>query len=154
MYATYTDYIEIYSEDIKEGFNRYAYEAGRYIDDMTTTLDGVRKLHVAFPCNPYDATAVKRCECELIHHIADIEKAGSVSADANGTHGGSIRSVSSGTESITYANEDNQVFKASSDEAYRKTWFNSVIRHYLSGICDRNGVNLLYGGVYPCTTIR
>lgn len=159
MYITYDDYTAIYADAaISEAdFNRLGFRAQRVLDDMTTGADGVRKLAVAMPTEDYARECVARCLCELIHTAAQVEAtraAGAAAKRADGTlaAAGAVASVSSGSESMTFASgsEVSSAIRdaAGSAEAERRL-YGSVIRDYLAGVSDANGVRLLYGGRYP-----
>lgn len=142
-------------------FNRLFWDAVRRLDVATTGIDGVRKLSVAFPTDKYDAEAVKRCACKLIHLYYKMEEAELVMSQVrgyteteNGLRGKIISSVSAGNESISYATGNNSsaatlIDKALADKAVQDKLFQDTIREYLSGVSDSNGVNLLYMGRYP-----
>lgn len=161
-YITYEDYTSIYgTEHAPEGrFNLYRIEASRLIDYMTTGVDGVSKLKEFYPTNEDDVLIVKTCICKLVDflwQVASIEdsaaNARGFMVDANGIHGKTIASRSAGNESISYASGDSSnataFDKAVSDVEARKAQMTDIVRTYLNGITDRNGVRLLYLGVYP-----
>ena len=135
MYITYEDYAGIYGEAAitEADFKRLGFRAQRVLDDLTTGVDGVRKLAVAMPTEEYAKECVVRCLGELIHLSAQVEAARNAGApvkQANGTVAAAIREA------------------AGSVEAERKL-YTSTIRNYLGGIDDANGVRLLFGGRYP-----
>ena len=71
---------------------------------------------------------------------------------AAGVISNSVRSVSAGGESITYgadSNADSELTKAAKSNGELKAYMFGIARHYLSGVSDDNGVNLLFGGCYP-----
>jgi len=116
------------------------------LDDWTTGIDGVRKLRVAFPTDPIDVAAIKRCVIELTKASADIDNIVQLSASGDG---GIVASKSSGSESISYRNDTSALLAAAKDADIREAYIGMIVRRYLSGRSDANGVNLLYGGVYP-----
>ena len=73
-YADYSRYTSIYGEgSISEiDFNRFSYDASRYMDYCTTGVDGVKKLKIAHPTDADDAEAVIRCACALIHDMSEM----------------------------------------------------------------------------------
>lgn len=154
-YVTIEDYKEIYSEEIPEKvFNTLEWEARKIVDNHTTGVDNVRKLRVAFPTAEDDAEAVKRCMCELIKLMYDIEQAQQRRSAGTGPAGavtsGPVTSVSSGSESISYATSGGTYIDAAvSDISARNRLLNDTVRKNLSGVWDANGVCLLYMGVYP-----
>lgn len=158
IYITYADYTDLYGGEIDEiTFNRLAFDACRKLDVHTTGVSGFRKLKYAFPTDEDDAEAVRRCACKIIHQMHQIEEAeaNAVSsrgyeATENGMRGKVITSVSSGSESISYAAGDSKTqtaFEAAiNDSVAREKLYADTIREALSGVADANGINLLYMG--------
>ena len=157
MYITYTEYADLYAP--VENFNVLCYEASRQIDRLTTGVDGVKKLKTAFPVDEDATRAVKYCTAKIINFLAQIQEAeqsaslgrGFVQTE-NGIQGKVISSVSSGNESISYATVSSQksaIDTALTDASAKDSMIRSMIREYLSGVTDVNGVNLLYMGRYP-----
>lgn len=161
MYVDYEYYTRLYGADaIKEAeFNRLSWDACKKVDYHTTGIDGVKKLKHFFPVDEDDAEAVKRCVCRLIDVMNQISLEEKTEMDAlgyvkkeDGTFQGKvISSVSSGSESIHYSvgKASTQVGKAVSDRNEREKLYMDIIKEYLSGVSDSNGVNLLYMGTYP-----
>ena len=153
-YIELDDYISLYG-DITEGeYERYSFKAKRIMDENTTGVDGFAKLVDAPPTDEDSLTAIKLCAAELINtlkQIGEIEKAGAMISREDGTMAPAmVSSVSSGSESISYSNTSGSaITAAASDFNARATLFTGIVRNYLSGIKDANGVNLLYMGVYP-----
>ena len=77
MYIEYEYYKTLYGDKAlaENEFNRLSWDAEREIDKATCGIDGVKKLKVAFPTNRYDAEVVKRCVCDLIDFLSQLEKA-------------------------------------------------------------------------------
>ena len=166
-YIDYEYFKSLYPEIPEADFNRLSWEACRKMDVLTTGIDNVKKLKVAFPTDEDDAEAVKRCACALVDILYQIkqaeETAKSVSGyteTENGLQGKVISSVSAGNESISYAvgksaTAETWLDKALSDSAELDKKLNGTIREYLSGINDANGVPLLYlGDKYPVWKLR
>lgn len=159
MYITYYDYKAIYwDEDVtEEDFNRLGFKAQRVLDDLTTGVDGVRKLAVAMPTEEYAKECVVRCLCELVNLSARVEatrNAGAAAKQADGTVAASnaVTSVSSGAESKTFASGSavsSAIRDAAGSTAAERQLYAATVREYLSGIEDANGVRLLFGGRYP-----
>lgn len=161
-YVSYEYYTSLYGSDSipDTDFNRISWEAEREIDKATTGIDNIRKLRVAFPVNDYDSETVKRCVCNLIrtmYQIDVISKSMEVGIGYEKTEGGMrgkiISSVSAGSESVTYGNGvtmQSTIGKAVSDVRERGRIYREIVTDALSGIKDANGVNLLYMGKYPC----
>ena len=154
MIANYTEYTALYGAEITEAeFNRIGYDIERFMDANTTGIDNVHKLYYAFPANVNDATAIKHCFCNLIHTQYEIEAYQAQLSGANGH--GAIASVSSGSESVSYARVSTVLDAAVNDMTARAKLYADKMRYYLSGVCDNNGVNILYMGGYPkCTRIQ
>lgn len=159
MYISFEEYTALYGTAEEEAFNLLAYEASRHIDRHTTGVDGVKKLKDFFPADEASAEAVKRCAAKLTNlllRIREAENAASVGRGyiqtENGLRGKVVTSVSAGNESVSYstgAAQASAVEAAASDLSVRENLIRGVIRAYLSGVQDANGVNLLYMGVYP-----
>lgn len=152
-YATYDEYLSIYgkSEYIESAFNRLNYEASRRIERQTTGI-GYNKLREAFPTDEDAAEAVLRCCCKLINTMAKIEDAqnstGFIKREDGTVMGSVVKSVSSGSESITYDTGNSSTVAAAGDKASRDLMYSDIISEYLSGYNDANGVPLLYMGTY------
>ncbi len=166
MYADYEFYSAIYGNSAipAADFYRLIWDADRKLDKETTGVDGVKKLKVAFPADADSAEAVRRCACKLVNLAYAIESAEKSASTANeyditenGLRGKVISSVSSGSESISYATSGTAstlVGKAVSDSAARDNLYRDAIEEYLSGVQDANGVNLLYMGPYPMGALQ
>lgn len=148
MLVSYAEFIEVYGSDALTltAFNRFEFDAEVILDDWTTGIDGVRKLRVAFPTDPVDVAAIKRCTIEMTKALADIDNIVQLSASGDG---GVVASKSSGSESISYRNDTSALLAAAKDASTREAYVGMIVRRYLSGRSDANGVNLLYGGAYP-----
>lgn len=161
-YVTFAEYQELYPNGASsQQFTTLSWEADRLLDKYTTGIDNVRKLQVAMPTEEYDLGAVKHCACALVnllYQLSTLEEAAFSAAGfvskADGTVvGKQISSISSGSESISYSSglgaSGSSIGNAVSDPTVREQLFDRTVKHYLSGIPDANGVNLLYMGVYP-----
>lgn len=163
-YVSYEEFCTIYGADVMDEpvFNRISWRASKIVDNITTGVDGYAKLKNAFPILEDDAMAVRYCVCEIINILGIIEKTenaaqtaqGYVSSDDGTVHSSLVSSVSSGSESVTYATGSNAIgntalAQAATSTERRDALIYNVAREYLSGVTDANGVNLLYGGVYP-----
>lgn len=163
MYIDLEYYAGLYGNIEQAAFNRLAFSACRKIDQNTTGADGFKKLQKAFPTDSYNAEAVKQCAAALIHYLADIEaaeKAATVERGYEETENGLRRKiisrVESGNEAISYMEPSGSSTisdKAAGDISARNTLLDNVIRTYLDGITDANGVSLLYMGPYPVKAV-
>ena len=159
MYLTFDEYTALYSPIEETVFNRLAYDACRCIDRYTTGIDGVKKLKTAFPMDEDFAQAVKYCTAKIINTLFQIQEAEESASmgrgytkTENGLQGKVVSSVSAGNESISFSSANagaSVIDKAVSDLPTRESLIKSIVREYLSGVQDANGVNLLYMGVYP-----
>ena len=151
-YITLEQYTELYDTIPAADFNRLAWDASKMIDNLTTGVDGVRKLEVAYPTAD---DAVIRCACRLVFVLYQIEQEEQSMTASSGAVGsvsaGMVSSMSSGSESISFKNVSSSYLTAAADPEAKRKLCNNIIREYLAGEVDANGVNLMYGGVYPCT---
>lgn len=153
-YVDFDFFKDIYKDVPEENFKNLEWEARRIIDACTTGIDNVKKLAVAYPIDLDDAETVKRCMCKLIKLIYDINTAeasrGAVQREDGTVVSGVVSSVSSGSESISYATSGGTAIDAAvGDIAARRSLMLHTVKEYLTGVTDANGVNLLYMGVYP-----
>ena len=161
-YVDYEYYKSLYGEKAipETDFKRLLWDAEREIDKATSGVDNVRKLKVAFPINEEDAETVKRCVCDLVEFLKQIEDAernansvGQYTERADGSlQGKVVSSVSAGNESISYAvgkSADTAISNAIKDLHSKDVAVYQFITNKLSGVSDANGVNLLFVGRYP-----
>ena len=159
LYADYQYFTELYGADVPEQtFNRLIWATSKILDHMTTGVDGYKKLEHAYPINPNDDEAIKRCVCELVQFAYEIEEAnkalGYVTNADGMVNSRMVSSRSSGAESISYVTGGNSVSKtaavaAAADDDIRRNMQTAMVRQYLDGVRDANGVNILYLGRYP-----
>lgn len=163
-YVDYEFYKTLYGEKsiLETDFNRLSWDACKRIDTATTTANSIKKLKIAFPTNEEDAEAVKRCLCELINISYKLERAeervnasqGFVQREDGTVSSKLVSSISAGNESISYSTTNNTsaatlIDKALSDKTAQEQLYRDTITKYLSGVTDKNGINLLYAGRYP-----
>lgn len=162
-YVNYEFYKTLYGEkSVSEtDFNRLSWDACKKIDAATTTVNGIKKLKIAFPTDEEDSETVKRCLCELINISYKLEQAeervnasqGFVQREDGTVSSKLVSSVSAGNESISYSINNTSaatlIDKALSDKAAQEQLYKDTITKYLSGVTDKNGINLLYAGRYP-----
>lgn len=153
MYLTYSEYTVMTGATISmTDFSRLEFDAEMVLDRHTTGIDNVRKLRVAFPTDDTDAQAIKRCMAALVDALTRFENADKTSVPTTGAVTlGAVSSVSSGSESISYAaGVDASAMAAGVKSiAGREAYCADVVRKYLSGREDANGVNLMFMGRYP-----
>ena len=158
MYISYSEYTALYEPIEDKVFSRLAFNASRYLDRLTAGVDGVKKLMVAMPTDEADKASVTHCAAHVINILLQIEEAeksaslgrGLIQAEG-GARGKVVSSVSAGNESVTYSTSagNTAIDAAIGNAAERDKLICDTIRHYLSGVKDSNGVNLLYMGAYP-----
>lgn len=156
MYVDYEYFSSLYGEQAlsEEVFNRFSWEACKVVDHHTAGVDGVKKLKYFFPVDEDDIEAIKRCICELIQTMQKINLAeqnitGYTIREDGSVQGRVVTSVSAGNESISYSVGKTAFDTALNDLALREKFYGDIVRRYLSGVADLNGVNLLYMGKYP-----
>lgn len=158
MYATAEKFAQLYPSAPSGTYERFAWDAQKALDNITTTVDGVKKLRIAFPTDEDDAEAVQRAFCAVVDALRQIADAQAAATAASGyvqTEGGyvsgGIRSISAGGESITYgvdASAETDITRAAKSAAATKSYIRELIEGYLRGARDDNGINLLYSGAY------
>ena len=156
MYADYDYYSTEYGGKMSaDDFKRFGRRAGRRIDGITGN-----KLQSAFPDNERDVEAVKDCVCELADFLWQIETCNTAAMESMGTvaqadgtvKGKVIKSVSSGSESVSYSDggsSSTAIMEAAKDKKVADAMVYGMVRDGLGGVPDANGVNLLYAGAYP-----
>lgn len=159
-YIDYEYYSFLYGEQgiTENDFKRLLWDAEREIDKATSGVDYVKKLKIAFPTTEHDAETVKRCICQLVNFIYELEKAEKnaflghqyIERPDGSMQGRIVTSVSAGNESISYGNAgENIISTALKSIEEREKVIYSFISSRLTGVPDANGVNLLYNGIYP-----
>lgn len=165
MYVNYEYYKSLYGDKAipESDFNRLSWDACRKLDIVTTGIDNVKKLKVAFPADEDDAETVRRCVCKLVEIASEIEQAeerikssqGYITREDGTVMSKQVASVSAGTESISYAmgsassSGSTLIDNVLADKTAQEKLYQDTVREYLSGVADANGVNLLYMGRYP-----
>lgn len=152
-YADYKFYIEKYYGDTvpESDFSKYAERASDRIDAITFD-----RLVNGFPEEERAVTKVKKAVCavaEALYQIdqikkASIESVGTVTREDGTVVSKAVSSISSGSESISYATGisttgiEDYALAASNEEEKLKLLRNKAIP-YLMNVNDRNGINLL-----------
>lgn len=127
--------------------------AEKWLSRASDELDGPTfgRLTFAFPTVEAHAEKVKKAVCaiaEALFYIDVQRRAASAQKAADGSYRGSVASISSGRESISYSNNSaatTYAAAAASTEA-QTSLINSIAVKYLANIPDAHGVNLLYAG--------
>lgn len=148
MIVNYYLFTNLYGTDSVDQatFNRLSWNAEKVVKDAVTGVDGICKLDFAFPDTEADVEAVKRCVCALIDIMAKIDRAEN-DAQSNKV----VKSVSAGNESISYDTNSGLIGAVLKDKTAQSKLYTDTVKEYLRGSKDKNGVNLLFSGVYPYT---
>lgn len=154
----YTDYKfytkKFFGKTIPESeFREYAERASDCIDNYT-----MDRLVDGLPENERAETKVQKAVCAVADEMYKIEQAKKASMDAIGTIqredgtvvNKTVSSVSSGNESISYANgnsQSNRYTVAANNVQEEKRILLEAAVSYLFNVTDDNGVYLLYRGI-------
>lgn len=162
-YADYEFYANsFYGSAVPEdNFLRLAGRASDWLD--TATFD---RLVDSLPSSERSQKKIKKAVCSLVEVLYQLEQAekqasaavsGSSSVEVGtGTSTGIVTSVSSGSESISYATpqqagasakEWSAVYAAAGDPKLENKLMLDTVRPYLMGVTTDEGVPLLYAGV-------
>lgn len=143
-YADYEFYKnEYYGNTIAESdFPKWADRASRQIDVFT-----FRRLLSAYPEDKYTDKQIKLCMCELAEKMMETDKYLKASALNEEGHAATVKSVSAGSESITYTTGETVYASVIKDERSRTAFYRVTLTEYLNGLTDANGICLLYVGV-------
>ncbi len=119
-------------------------------DEIDTLTFG--RLTFAFPTVEAHIEKVKKAVCavaDALFYIALQRKAASARLTDDGEYRGSVASVSSGRESISFSvnNTSASVYAAAAANATEQNMLiGKIVAKYLANIPDANGINLLYAG--------
>lgn len=143
-YADYEFYKnEYYGDTIAESdFPKWADRASRQIDVFT-----FKRLLSAYPEDEYTDKQIKLCMCDLAEKMMETDKYLKASALNEDGHAATVKSVSAGSESITYATGETVYASVIKDERSRTAFYRVTLTEYLNGLTDANGICLLYAGV-------
>ncbi len=143
-YADYEFYKnEYFGDTIAESdFPKWADRASRQIDVFT-----FRRLLSAYPEDEYTDKQIKLCMCELAEKMMETDKYLKASALNEEGHAATVKSVSAGSESITYTTGETVYASVIKDERSRTAFYRVTLTEYLNGLKDANGICLLYVGV-------
>ena len=148
-YADLTFYKDSFFGDVltDKNANKWLSLASDEIDTLT-----FGRLTFAFPTVEAHIEKVKKAVCavaEALFYIDLQRKAASAQVTDEGTYRGSVASISSGRESISYSvnNASASVYAAAAANAAEQSrLIGSIAAKYLANIPDANGINLLYAG--------
>lgn len=156
-YADYQFYTTTYYGDTVPGsdFLKYAERASDRIDAITFD-----RLVDGFPEEERASTKVKKAVCavaEALYQIDQIKKAsmesvGTVTREDGTVVSKAVSSISSGSESISFAtgssgNTESIYGHAALDKKVESVLLYQVATEYLSGVTDKKGICLLYAGI-------
>lgn len=143
-YADYEFYKNEYFGDTiaKDDFPKWIEKASRQMDVFT-----FRRLLSAYPTDEYTDRQIKLCVCELAEKMMETDKYLKASALTEQGHSSVVKSVSAGSESITYATGETVYASVVKDNRSRQAFYRVTLTEYLNGLTDANGVCLLYAGV-------
>ena len=156
-YADYQFYTEKYYGDTvpESDFQKYAERASDRIDAITFD-----RLINGFPKEERAVTKVKKAVCavaEALYQIDQIKKAsmesvGIVTREDGTVVSKAVSSVSSGSESISFAtgssgNTESIYGQAAIDKKVESVLLYQIATEYLSGVTDKKGICLLYAGL-------
>lgn len=119
-------------------------------DEIDTITFG--RLGFAFPTIEIHAEKVCKAVCAVAEALFNIDlqrKATAVQQASDGSYRGSVASVSSGRESISYSvnNASASIYAAAAANANEQAkLIGNIAVKYLANIPDANGINLLYAG--------
>lgn len=156
-YADYQFYTTTYYGDTvpESDFDKYAECASDRIDAITFD-----RLVNGFPEEERAATKVKKAVCavaETLYQIDQIKKAsmesvGTVIREDGTVVNKAVSSISSGSESISFAtgssgSTESIYGQAALDKKVESVLLYQVATEYLSGVTDNKGICLLYAGM-------
>lgn len=156
-YADYKFYTEKYYGDTvpESDFQKYAERASDRIDAITFD-----RLVNGFPEEERAVTKVKKAVCavaDALYQIDQIKKAsmetiGTVTREDGTVVSKAVSSVSSGSESISFASgssggAESIYGQAAVDQKVESVLLYQVAVEYLSGVTDNKGICLLYAGM-------
>lgn len=156
-YTDYQFYTEKYYGDTvpEDDFPKYAERASDRIDSITFD-----RLVNGFPEEERAVTKVKKAVCavaDALYQIDQIKKAsmesvGTVTREDGTVVSKAVSSISSGSESISFAtgssgNTESIYGQAAIDKKVESVLLYQVATEYLSGVTDKKGICLLYAGL-------
>ena len=159
MYISLDYYKTLYDTIDERTFNNLSFEACRMMDVHTTGIDNIKKLKRFFPTDTDSVEAVKHCAAKLVNTLHQIQQAEASAAmgrgyiqTEQGLRGKIVSRVEAGNEAVSYSetkSANTEIDAAAADRTVRNRLLTGIIRDCLAGVSDRNGVCLLYMGVYP-----
>lgn len=160
-YTDYRFYTTKYHGKLKEEeFEEYADKASDWLDVPTFS-----RLHAGIPEDEISSAKIQKCVCAIAETLYKFQRAEdmaemSMSADTVGNvakiDGNAVKSVSSGSESVTYltpseimngAKGASASYAAAGDEKAQDILLINIAKKYLVGVSDMTGTPLLFAGL-------
>lgn len=148
-YADYEFYSKTFYGDVltEQNADKWLSRASDEVDIIT-----FQRLINGFPTDEKHISKVRKAVCavaEALYFVDEHRQAVSAAKDAQGKYRGSVTSISSGRESISYSQTANATVyaKAAADSAELTALLRDVATKYLANVPDLYGINLLYAGV-------
>lgn len=141
MYADYSYYTDSYGGTMSEDeYKTYGLRASAFLDVMTR-----RQLRDNLPSDAQDLSMVRTASCAIADAMKTIEeRKAALAASASG--GGTVKSVSSGGESLTF--ELSALDQAiAGGQSGINGYLYEIAKVYLSGVADDNGHCYLFWGI-------
>ncbi len=143
-YAAYEFYRDkYYGNSIEEAdFNKWLSKAETIINRYT-----FNRLIKNMPEDEKTQEQIGLCTCDLAEKVMEIDKY--IKASSINSNGETImvKSKSAGSESITFATGETIYARLVNDNKALEAFYYTIVKKYLSGYDDADGINLLYAGV-------
>lgn len=139
-YAEYEFYKNEYGGTIPEAaFNKYNVKASNEVDKWTYgRMSNVEDMDAI-------KTKLQYCVCEIADVLYNVDSYNTASGITDGGKG-IVKSVSAGSESVTYGATESIYAAMSLDNAKKDAYMRSIVINWLSGCEDKNGILLTYAG--------
>lgn len=143
-YATYEFYTDkYYGNSIQEtDFNKWLSKAEIIINRYT-----FNRLLKDMPEDEKTQEQIGLCACDLAEKVMEIDKYIKASTVNDKGETLMVKSKSAGSESITFATGETIYAKLVNDNKALEAFYCTIVKNYLSGYDDANGINLVYAGV-------
>lgn len=143
-YATYEFYRDkYYGNSIQEAdFNKWMSKAETIINRYT-----FNRLLGNMPEDENTQAQIGLCACDLAEKAMEIDKYLKAATINDKGETVMVKSKSAGSESITFATGETIYAKLVNDNKALEAYYCTIVKNYLSGYDDANGINLVYAGV-------
>lgn len=147
----YTDYG--FYKDTYFGEHLTEDTAPRYLERASDEVDNLTfgRLANSFPVDEVHGKKVKKAVCavaDALYLVDTQRKAVAMQQAEDGSYRGAVSSISSGKESISFANGASAsvyAVAAANEQAFNKLIADTAVK-YLANVPDAKGTNLLYAG--------